>query len=401
MITLKILSLYSNIDVSREIEAALAPVDGLSVDSRNDDIAEVLAGIGVKQQPDVLILEIDEGQVNIADIERDLARIAQTASVIVTHKTADVEMMRSLMRLGIRDFLPQPINKQELVNLITDLLSEKRTRVMDDRGSLASVYTLLNAKGGSGGSTVAVNTAAWLAKKHNLKVVLVDLDIQLGVIDLFLDLHAKSNIYDALVQAHRVDSVFLKSLVTHHESGLDVLTSPSQLTSISDISAADVKRILDAAAENYDIVIVDLPKVFSAWTLEVLKHSEKVFLVLQNSIAATRDAKVILDNLPKQGVRHSSFELINNRAEAAMGAVSATELSETLKVPTMHNVRSDYKAAINAQNQGKLIADVAPSSKLQKDIESFSQYLAGMSRGVEQGGAESKKSFWAKLKGNG
>ncbi len=381
MITLKVLSIYKSDEVCRQVEKAAGAIEGVNISSRSNNLKGTLADIGVTEQPDVLIIELDNNGAVVEAIESELARICKTTAVLVTQENGDVTVMRTLMRLGIRDFIPQPVNKQDLVNVLTEVLSEKRRRILDDRGRVASAFVFVNAKGGSGASTLAINTAAMLAARGKLKVALLDFDIQLGTSDLFLDLHSKSTIYDALVQSHRVDAVFLKAMMTKHESGLSVLSSPANLSSIADISAEDVRRILDACAEEYDAVIIDMPNVFTNWSIEILKYAEKVFLVVQNSLSSVRDAKVIVENLPKQGVSLDSIELINNRAEAAMGAVSSGELKETLKIKSVHDVRTDYKAAINSQNQGKLIYEVSPYSKLKKDLDHLTDYIIGMATG--------------------
>lgn len=401
MITLNIVSIYINDEVCREIEKAAGSIEGAHIDSRGLPVTSVLPDIGVTEQPDVLIIELDSDDMVIDEIESDITRIAKNTAVIVTHQNTDVSMMRTLMRLGVRDFVPQPINCQDMVNVLTEVLAKKRARIMSDSGRLASVFTFFNAKGGNGASTLAVNIAATLANRENVKVALLDFDIQLGSVDLFLDLHPKSTIQDAITQSHRIDSVFLKALMSKHDSNLEVLTSPAHLTSISVISAEDVHLLLDAAAEAYDVVIVDMPRLFTSWTVEIMKYSEKIFLVLQNSLSSVRDAKMIVDNLPLLGMQLGGFELINNRAEAAMGAVSENEFRETLKLKTIHHVRTDYKAAINAQNQGKLIYEVAPHSKLKKDIDRMADYLEKIAMGDEQKKTESGKGILSRLLSKG
>lgn len=403
MLSLKVISLYLDDEVCRDIELSVGRIDGVSIESRKvNNLASQLTAIGDKESADVLFVELDDDldELQLDDIETELARIADSIAVFVSFATHNITLMRRMIRIGVRDVIPQPLDRNDLANQVSVVVSEKRERLLNTKGSLSSVYAFLNAKGGCGASTLAVNVAVELAQQHKLKVALIDLDLQLATTDLLLDLVPKSTAYDAISQSHRVDSVFLKALMTRHSSGLDVLPSPGGLTSIADVSVEDIRRVLDAAAEAYDVVILDMPLLFTGWTIEALKMSEKILLVVQNSLATIRDAKSILDNLPTLGIERVAIEVVSNRAEASMGSVSIDELKKTLNVRRAHRIRSDFRASANAQNQGKPVPTVAPNSKMTKDIRTLSRYLfLSFKNPGEDPTKHSKLSLWGKLIG--
>ena len=80
---------------------------------------------------DVLILDLDlADRRDMAALERLLA--AETRpTVVVTSATASVEAMRQLIRLGIADFLPQPIARDDVMGVIQAVRS--RLRASPDR----------------------------------------------------------------------------------------------------------------------------------------------------------------------------------------------------------------------------------------------------------------------------
>lgn len=378
MLTLKVISLYQNDDVCRDVELSVGKIDGVSVESRPvKKLISQLEVIGASETSDVLFVELsDELSDELMEaVEIQLARIAETVAVFVSFPETNIMLIRRMIRIGVRDVIPQPLDRNDLVNQMTAVLSEKRARLVNSKGSLSSVFSFVNAKGGSGATTLAVNVAVQLAQKYKMKVALIDLDLQLGTVDLLLDIVPKSSVIDAISQSHRVDPLFLKALMTRHSSGLDVLPSPGGLTSITEVGVEDIRRVLDAAAEAYEVVIIDMPRLFSGWTVEAMKLSEKVVLVVQNALPTLKDAKVILDNLPSLGVSRQTIEVVNNRAESNMSSVSIQELKTTLNIERIHRIRTDFRAASSAQNQGKVVAAVAPSSKMVRDIDNFSRYL--------------------------
>jgi pilus assembly protein CpaE len=276
---------------------------------------------------------------------------------------------------------------------IARAVSAKRERVKASQGAKGGVTAFIDAKGGVGSTSIAVNVAHVLAEKHKAEVLLIDFDLQFGDVALSLDLHPRSTITDALRQPDRVDAVLLKALVIKHDSGLDVLPSPGNLTSMDELTASSVRKILQAAVQDYEFVLIDLPRYFNSGVIEALKFSDPIMLVCQNSLETIRNAKMILDNLSLLGVSLASVELINNRAMAKSGSVSIDKLKSTLGKERIHRVRNDYAAAVSAQDQGLPVASVAKKSDMTKDIHALAEYILHSHRGDN----EKKRGFFAKL----
>ena len=87
------------------------------------------------------------------------------------------------------------------------------------------VFTVVNAKGGSGATTIAVNLALALQSAHG-NVALVDI-APLGHAALHMNLKPLFNVADAIRNLHRLDSSLLESFMTRHSGGLQVLAGPN------------------------------------------------------------------------------------------------------------------------------------------------------------------------------
>ena len=81
----------------------------------------------------------------------------------------------------------------------------------------------LNTKGGAGASMLALNSAITVAKERPNEVLLVDLDMQFGVIEDYLNVQSSYGLADAIANVSDLDDVSLGGLVTKHESGLHVI----------------------------------------------------------------------------------------------------------------------------------------------------------------------------------
>jgi pilus assembly protein CpaE len=375
--TLKVIALLLNKDTAKEVEAGLCRVEGVNISTRLVDEGQALGEVGHEELPDVIVIEIDgHKERDIDDIEHILNEYGDRITIFVTTKGDDMDTMRQLMRAGVKDVFPQPLQAHELVMAVTKALAEKRSRVLGAKGQRGGVTAFVNAKGGSGATTLAVNVAYFLKANSDASVALIDLDIQFGTAAMFLDLKPTSNVVDALQQPERIDPVFLRALMTKHESGLEVLASPGDLSSVEDVSGDAVTDLLQAAVEIYDFVIIDMPRIFVPWTVAAMKFADPVIVVVQNDVPTLRDAKLLLEQLPLMGVAVENIEVVNNRAMSKMHNISIKSLKEALRMKKVHRVRNDYETAVKAQDSGVPVVEVAKHSDMTKDIKGLAENLA-------------------------
>ncbi|HEX7588513.1 MAG TPA: AAA family ATPase, partial [Anaerolineae bacterium] len=122
----------------------------------------------------------------------------------------------SAMRAGAREFLDRGSNRESMIEAFTRYTASL-SRAQRSAGK-ARVFTFLNAKGGVGCTTTAVNTAVALEQAHG-RVVLVDL-AHIGHAALQLNLRPQFTVIDALQNLHRMDVSLLEGLMTHYRNGL-------------------------------------------------------------------------------------------------------------------------------------------------------------------------------------
>lgn len=398
LIKLNILAFTSSDDTAKDLASILSGVDGMALHGRKLGRGSLTADIDATTKADVLIVESDGSDLDLAtEIEDYVGKLPAGVVALVLGDASNPALLRRLMRAGVKDVLARPVVRQDLLNALTGLLSDKRERAMANGENVSSVCVFMNAKGGAGATTVAVNVAAALAQRHRARVALIDFDMQFGDCALSLDLAAKNNVSDALAQADRIDPVLLKALMTEHACGVHVLASPASLTAAHDADPHAIRRLIEVAAQSYDIVVVDLPRVMAGWTLEAVRASTTTFLVIQNNLATIRDARMLVDHLPRMGIDARRIELVNNRAMAKAPSVTIEQLKDTLKHEKLHRVRNDFKTASAAEDQGIPVGKVDALSDLAKDIDHMADYI-WESHG--HGTTKSKESLFARFFGS-
>lgn len=375
--TLNIVGQFSSKGLADEFASIAGRVQGVNISTHVTGDGWSVDSIGSDSLPDALVIDVDVAKAeDLALIESLAKRIGSRVSIFTTCKDNSLDIIRRLMRSGVKDVFQQPFIPQDIIQDLTVAVTDKRVRLKAAQGGRGGVTAFINAKGGSGATTLAVNTAHTLAVEYEASVALIDLDVQFGACALMLDLKPQSTIFDAIVQPERIDAVFLQALMTKHKSGVDVLCSPADVSPTERISSEAITRLLNAAVENYDFVIIDVPRIIAPWSLAALRYAEPVMLVAQNSLTTIRDAKVLLDKLSHEGFNMENIEIVNNRAMAKSGSIPIDKFKETLQKAKMHRIRNDYKTVVESQDQGRSAREVSEHSHFSKDILSMASYLA-------------------------
>ena len=104
-----------------------------------------------------------------------------------------------------------------------------RNRPNKDGARSAVTLSFFGTKGGSGTTTIAVNSAIDIARLSKRPTLIVDLHQFVGEVSLFLGVRPRFTLIDALDNLHRLDQDFLRELVVRHKSGLDILAGGDQI----------------------------------------------------------------------------------------------------------------------------------------------------------------------------
>ena len=253
------------------------------------------------------------------------------------------------MRAGAREFVDRNANRDALLECLTRHAST-RTRTRSNAGK-AKVFNFINAKGGSGATTVAVNTALALQQSHG-KVVLVDF-APIGHAGLHLNVRPQFGVLDALQNLHRLDGSLLEGLMTPYKNGLHLLAGPLQPYAVAPTSA-ELARLFDLLVMQYSFVLIDCSSRLDQTSRLLCDLSNAILLVTQTDVASLWSAGRVQSFLEESaGGRRA--RLILNRYKKIPGfgdedVEKATNCSILWKVP------NDYQLVAPAIDKGVPIA---------------------------------------------
>ena len=285
---------------------------------------------------DIVLVDIDPQEPNRAMQAIELIH-ANTSEIVIFAVGAmnDPGTIVSAMRAGAREFVERNATPESMVDALTRFAASRgRTRTTSGR---ARVFVVVNAKGGAGATTIAVNTAVALQELHG-GVLLVDF-APLGHAALHLNARPQFGVTDALQNLHRMDPSLLQGLMTSCKNGMQLLAGPQEPHPTMP-TAAELARLFDFLVSQFRYVVVDCSDRLDQTARLLCDLSNAVLLVAQTDVVSLWSAGRLRSFLEEGGGR-DRVRLVLNRYKKIPGfddedVETATNCKLLWKIPNNH-----------------------------------------------------------------
>ena len=293
------------------------------------------------------------------------------------------QMIVNAMRAGAREFIERPTTTTDLLEAFVRLTAaQRRGRQEGPRGK---IFAVVNAKGGSGATTVAVNLALALQSAHG-QAALVDL-APLGHCSLHLNAKPVFSVTDATRNLHRMDSSLLESFMTRHNGGLQLLAG-SNVPAAIDPSAAEFVRLFDMLVTHYRYVVVDLSTRFDSCSRLVANLSECVLLVACTDVASLWSAARVQQYLGETASRER-MRLVLNRFRKVAG-FSEADAEAAAGAKLLWKVPNQYFAISSAIDRGLPV--------MEQGHTEISRSFSGLAHELTRNDIDVKRAAWSLFK---
>lgn len=238
---------------------------------------------------DLLIVDVPPDRSARAVLGRISAAYPETKILVLVH-TLPFEIARELVRLGVRDVLPLPLEPAGCVSAVRDALADRDGAPSGLRGTAIAVTS---GKGGTGCTAIAVHLTAALAP-HGVSVIL-DADAPpFGTVSAATDLDPGSSIAGLVRQRLPIEPRVLRRAVVPHPAGFSTVplwTAPSEPQEMEETVAA----ALDALTAIYPFVVVDVGRPVLSSQRLVLRRASVVVAVATLDLLALRNLRQVTD----------------------------------------------------------------------------------------------------------
>ena len=357
--------------IAAQLKTTLANVNGYRFETFSGGLQEATSRLASIAKTDVVVIDLAlNDPAELSGLTRLIEKCTARTAIVATSTDAGMDDIRNLMRIGVADYLPQPITGDDLTAALDTLASRIRS-LKASSGEQGLVYSFLKSCGGMGSTTLAIQTACSLLgqRKPKADVLLCDLDLQFGNAALSLDINSKRGLLDILQSVDRFDAGFLQGVVTAHESGINVMPAPAEIVPLDFMNVDLAERLVELARSEYEYVVFDMPQAWTQWSASILEKSDVIVLVTQLTVPAIRLARRQIDTLRQQGIDKDRIFVVANRFSKSWGTgVHIKQAEKALGHSIDHFVANDYKTVNAAQNQGVPIKSIQRRCKVVKQI---------------------------------
>jgi pilus assembly protein CpaF len=204
----------------------------------------------------------------------------------------------------------------------------------------ASIVVVINAKGGSGATTLSLEAARAL-KRNGSAVALVDADLS--------GRRTLSVMLDSVRQFDANRTLGVYSLIA--TGGLTAVELTDTLDNAYMLRPDEIDSLVDKLTQHHDAVIVDAPAPFAAAVRPFVTRASRYVVVLEPNLLGTSAARTLIGDLSKFGIPLSRIWIATN-LRGGRSEIAARELEKALGGTVIAEIPSkgdrNYGRAIEA-----------------------------------------------------
>jgi pilus assembly protein CpaF len=217
----------------------------------------------------------------------------------------------------------------------------------------SAIVALINAKGGSGATTISVELARQLRRTGSVAVVDGDLSGRRNM----------AVILDAVRQLDGARTNAAFSVV--QTGGLTVVEMTDTLDNSFLLRQDEVDQLVDALS-HHDVILIDVPVPFAAAVRPFIARASRFVVVLEPNLLGTAAARTLFGDLARFGIPISRLSIITN-LRGGRAEIGQRELERALGAPLLGEVppKGDRNFARAIETIAKRVSAIAPEPPLE------------------------------------
>lgn len=342
-------------DVRMQVTAALTEVEGLSGITAIDSLERLREEVS---DADTSCVLVDEGLNSLPamSVIQELARAHPLVPIILLARSRSAETLTAAMDAGARTVLALPLSVEEISSRLQPVLEWSRTvrasasapEDLMPRG-LGSVVAFVGAKGGVGTSTLALVTAAQLARRG--RTCIVDLDVRSGSIAAMAGITVRRSITDLVDIVAEASAREVAEVMYPLPGGLALLPAPDAGEDGESLTDTAARQIVSMLRYQFDYVVLDCGSRLDELLAMSLESSDQILLVATPDTPALRAVRKLEEALDRLDIaRGRSKALVLNRTsrQREIQPSSAARMSGVPLAGSVRDVTAQAEAAVNS-----------------------------------------------------
>jgi pilus assembly protein CpaE len=343
-------------------------MDGLS-------IAAIRTAMGPLERSTPLVLFFCSSRFAAEDVGvlKQLCTGSDRLVVIGVGPVSNPHIVLEAVRSGAFDYL-DPSDDERFCPTLKAVMQRIAAR-RDGVATAGRLFSVLSPAGGCGGSFLACNLAAALAREAGT-CGLLDLHLRGGDLERLLNITPRYSIASLAGKASNLDAALLDQAFHKHECGIQLLAAPELFSDYRQITRELVQRIVQLARSAFPFTVVDLEDAEHAEQLRTLAESDRIIVPVRPDYVSLYRARKYLDFLEKSKVSESQVVLVANRTGQPRELPTRC-MEELVGMPVRFRLPNDPTTANTAYNLGVPVVVSQPNSPLARSIRELAACLTG------------------------
>jgi pilus assembly protein CpaE len=309
-----------------------------------DNAIEIMTAL--KESPRHLIVDVTGSSMPISDLTRLAEVVDPSVDVIVIGERNDVGLYRSLLRIGVQDYLVKP--------LTAELVRRALVPTADDTSArMGKVLSFVGARGGVGVTTIATALASHLADTTRRRIAYIDLDPYGGAAASMLGVTTNNGLIELLQNPQRLDQQLINQAFVARSDRLLVLAAELPYNQELALRPRALAELVTMLKHHFHYILLDLPSRAGTLVEEALDSSSTVHVVADLSVHSAREAARLcsfaqtLDSAPAVSV------VLNESRQPVPGRVRQDDFVSALARGSVHSLPYDPQPLALAENLGE------------------------------------------------
>lgn len=326
--------------------------------------------------PELILIETNDISENFtAQLEALAGVCAEGTDAVVIGPTNDVHLYRSLVGMGVRDYLVRPVGEDDLVAVIAKSLVEKRGL------SGSRLVAVMGAKGGVGTTAMAQSLAWLIAENLGQKTLLLDGAGSRGTTGVAFGIEPSIGFSEAVRVGQSGTEDDLKRIIQSATDHLFMMVFGSEPLLTESPDADSVEALLDRVMKTYPVVVMDLSGASPAVQKRIMARAAEVVIVSTPHLTALRNGRALVNEVKhlRNGLSAVDF-IINKQSMPSADEVPVGDIKTLLDIEPAAKVAYAPKVFMSAEMTGKPVGGVKPDAL--KDLLPVAKKAAGLSGAV-------------------
>lgn len=297
---------------------------GVRVTQGGIDVA--IATYAQQASPEIILIETNDISENfIAQLGQLAGVCAEGTDAVIIGPMNDVHLYRSLVGMGVRDYLVRPVPENDLFNVIAKALIDKRGL------SGARLSVVMGAKGGVGTTAIAQAIGWGVAQNVKQVTMLMDAAGSSGALGIGFGVEPHAPLSEAVRIGNSGSDDDFKRIIQKSGEHLSLLVCGGEpiLTDPPDADAFEV--MINRVLQKYPVVVLDLSGAAPGIQKRMMVRAAHITLVTTPLLPSLRNCRTLLNEIKQARGGSAEVDVILNMKGAAGGEeVAAKDIKQAL-----------------------------------------------------------------------